>query len=75
VECKSDKLLKRALTSLKGKVWSKMKLHRLAIYVKDRQSTIFLKAHSNFVIFSVCRLNFEKVKIEGGKQMFQITLK
>jgi hypothetical protein len=29
---------------LKGEVWSKMKLHRLLLCVKDRQSAIFLKA-------------------------------
>ena len=34
----------RSMIVLKGKVWSKRKLPRLVLCVKDRQSAIFLKA-------------------------------
>ena len=33
----------------KGKVWRKMKLHRLVLHVKDRQSAIFVKAKTDFL--------------------------
>ena len=36
-------------TPFKGKVWSKMKLDKLVVCVKDRQSAIFLKAKKDFL--------------------------
>ena len=36
----------------KGKVWSKMRLDRLVVYVKDRQTAIFFKAKNDFLINS-----------------------
>ena len=34
---------------VKGKVWSKMKVHRLVVSVKYRQSAIFLKEKTDFL--------------------------
>ena len=34
---------------VKGKIWSNMKLHRLVVCVKDRQSAIFVKAKTDFL--------------------------
>jgi hypothetical protein len=38
-----------AKTPFKGKVWSKMKLHRLVLCVKDWQSAIFVRAQKDFL--------------------------
>ena len=56
-KCQEQTILERvtkvpnAITEskLKGKVWSKMKLHRLVVSVKDRKSAIFLKAKKDFL--------------------------
>ena len=41
----------RACGWIKGKVWSKMKLHRLVVCAKDRQYAIFLKDKKDFLTF------------------------